>query len=107
MTIHGSDRFLAGAWDWTVLDGCFGNTQIRPTDVDGMIERDLRPRPILGSDYMGATTIQGFGMVNPPTARSEDKTVIGGHQGLPAARRLGLMTAPVTSSTSRPRRPAS
>lgn len=27
-------------WDWAILDGCFGHTRIRPTDVDGLIERN-------------------------------------------------------------------
>ncbi len=39
MTIRSKEVFLQGLWDWAVLDGCFGNTRIRPTDVDGLIER--------------------------------------------------------------------
>lgn len=27
-------------WDYSMLDGCFGDTKIRPTDVDGLIERN-------------------------------------------------------------------
>jgi len=27
-------------WDYSMLDGCFGNTKIRPMDVDGLIERN-------------------------------------------------------------------
>lgn len=39
MTIHNKEAFVEGLWDWAVLDGCFGATKIRPTDVDGLIER--------------------------------------------------------------------
>lgn len=27
-------------WDWGILDGCFGDTKIKPTDIDGFIERN-------------------------------------------------------------------
>ena len=39
-------------------------------------------------------SIREFGLVDPIIARSEDKTVIGGHQRLIAARRLGLKFVP-------------
>ena len=41
-------------------------------------------------------SIRQFGFVQPVLARKEDGTVIGGHQRLLAARRLGLTTVPVT-----------
>jgi hypothetical protein len=41
-------------------------------------------------------SIRQFGFVQPVLARREDQTVIGGHQRLVAARRLGLATVPVT-----------
>jgi DNA modification methylase len=41
-------------------------------------------------------SIRQFGFVAPVLARREDGTVIGGHQRLVAARRLGLATVPVT-----------
>jgi DNA modification methylase len=41
-------------------------------------------------------SIRQFGFVQPVLARREDRTVIGGHQRLIAARRLGLTTVPVT-----------
>jgi DNA modification methylase len=41
-------------------------------------------------------SIRQFGFVQPVLARREDDTVIGGHQRLLAARRLGLTTVPVT-----------
>jgi DNA modification methylase len=41
-------------------------------------------------------SLRQFGFVQPVLARREDQTVIGGHQRLVAARRLGLATVPVT-----------
>ena len=40
-------------------------------------------------------SIEEFGMVAPIIARAADKTVIGGHQRLPAARKLGFNSVPV------------
>lgn len=40
MTIHNIDKFMSTLWDWGILSGCFGETKIRPTDVDGMVERN-------------------------------------------------------------------
>ena len=42
MTIENPDEFLANLWDWAILDGCFGETRIRPTDIDGLVERNGR-----------------------------------------------------------------
>ena len=41
-------------------------------------------------------SLRQFGFVQPVLARREDRTVIGGHQRLVAARRLGLTSVPVT-----------
>src|ERR1035437_3897488 len=41
-------------------------------------------------------SVRQFGFVQPVLARREDQTVIGGHQRLVAARRLGYTTVPVT-----------
>lgn len=30
---------MQNIWDWGILDGCFGDTKIKPTDLDGFIER--------------------------------------------------------------------
>ena len=40
MSIHNPEKFVSTLWDWKCLDGCFGNTRIRPTDVDGFVERN-------------------------------------------------------------------
>jgi hypothetical protein len=39
MTINNPEAFCASLWDWGCLDGCFGETRIKPTDLDGLIER--------------------------------------------------------------------
>jgi len=62
---------------------------------------DLRPDPAnprrISDQELEALTrsIREFGLVDPIIARREDKTVIGGHQRLLAARRLGYKTVPV------------
>ncbi|HPU62135.1 MAG TPA: hypothetical protein PK300_08395 [Bacillota bacterium] len=40
MTINNINAFMSGLWDWSILDGCFGNTKIKVTDIDGMVERN-------------------------------------------------------------------
>jgi DNA modification methylase len=63
---------------------------------------DLRPDPAnprrISEDELDALerSLRQFGFVQPVLARREDQTVIGGHQRLVAARRLGLTTVPVT-----------
>jgi len=62
----------------------------------------LRPDPAnprrIGEDELEALTrsLRQFGFVQPVLARRADATVIGGHQRLVAARRLGLTSVPVT-----------
>ena len=62
----------------------------------------LRPDPAnprrIGEEELDALerSLHQFGFVEPVLARREDRTVIGGHQRLVAARRLGLATVPVT-----------
>jgi DNA modification methylase len=62
---------------------------------------DLNPDPAnprrIGDAELEALTrsIQEFGLVDPIIARREDSIVIGGHQRLLAARRLGYKTVPV------------
>lgn len=40
MTIENERAYLDGIWDWAILDGCFGDTKIKPTDIDGLVERN-------------------------------------------------------------------
>jgi DNA modification methylase len=62
---------------------------------------DLRPDPAnprrISDDELDALTraIRQWGMVQPLVARREDHIVIGGHQRLVAAIRLGMTTVPV------------
>jgi ParB-like chromosome segregation protein Spo0J len=73
-----------------------------PLTVDEVPIDDLRPDPAnprrIGEDELDALerSLRQFGFVQPVLARREDQTVIGGHQRLVAARRLGLTTVPVT-----------
>jgi hypothetical protein len=39
MTINNAHNYLSNVWDWGCLDNCFGNSRIRPMDIDGYIER--------------------------------------------------------------------
>jgi DNA modification methylase len=70
--------------------------------VDEVPIDDLRPDPAnprrISEDELDALerSLRQFGFVQPVLARREDRTVIGGHQRLVAARRLGLATVPVT-----------
>ena len=70
--------------------------------VEAVALDDLRPDPAnprrIGEDELDALTrsLRQFGFVQPVLARREDRTVIGGHQRLVAARRLGLTTVPVS-----------
>lgn len=40
MTIRNVGAYLKSLWDWGLLNGCFGSTRIKPTDIDGMVERN-------------------------------------------------------------------
>ncbi len=74
-----------------------------PTLVIEQVAIDLlRPDPAnprrISEDELDALerSLRQFGFVQPVLARRDDVTVIGGHQRLVAARRLGLTTVPVT-----------
>jgi DNA modification methylase len=69
---------------------------IEPIPIDGLRPDPANPRHI-SEDELEALerSLQKFGFVEPVVARREDATVIGGHQRLLAARRLGLTTVPV------------
>ncbi len=68
---------------------------------DGGATHELRPDPanprrISDAESEALTrSVREYGMVQPIIARREDRTVIGGHQRLVAARRLGMKTVPV------------
>ena len=64
----------------------------RPVSTSvSVIARSRRPSGVSGM----TRSIHEFGLVDPIIARREDRAVIGGHQRLLAARRLGLAEVPV------------
>ncbi|MGO9179074.1 MAG: site-specific DNA-methyltransferase [Candidatus Limnocylindrales bacterium] len=69
--------------------------------VEQVLIDHLRPDPAnprrIGEEELDALerSLRQFGFVQPVVARREDATVIGGHQRLVAARRLGLTSIPV------------
>jgi hypothetical protein len=40
MTIQNWTAYKDSLWDWKILNGCFGETKIEPTDIDGFVERN-------------------------------------------------------------------
>ncbi len=74
---------------------------IKQIQIEQLPIGDLRPDPANPrriSDHELETltrSISEFGLIDPIIARREDKMVIGGHQRLLAARKLGYKTVPV------------
>ena len=70
-------------------------------EITNLPIRDLRPDPAnprrISDEELESLTrsIREFGLIDPIIARREDKVVIGGHQRLLAARKLGLKQVPV------------
>jgi len=70
--------------------------QITQVGIEELRPDPANPRRISDEELESLTrSIREFGLVDPIIARKEDKTVIGGHQRLLAARRLGYKTVPV------------
>lgn len=70
---------------------------VEQVPIDLLRPDPANPRRISDEDLDSLErSIREFGFVQPILARREDDTVIGGHQRLVAARRLGLQTVPVT-----------
>jgi DNA modification methylase len=70
--------------------------QIDQVSINELKPDPANPRRISDQELEALTrSIREFGMVDPIVARKEDKMVIGGHQRLLAARRLGYKTVPV------------
>ena len=64
--------------------------------IDELRPDPANPRRISDAQLEALTkSLKEYGFVQPVLARREDKTVIGGHQRLTAARRLGYKTVPV------------
>src|ERR687891_1715704 len=72
-----------------------------PLVIEHLPIGELRPDPAnprrISDEELESLTrsLRQFGFVQPVIARRQDKVVIGGHQRLVAARRLGLKTVPV------------
>ncbi len=64
--------------------------------IDDLHPDPANPRRVSDAELDSLTrSMRQFGFVDPVIARREDKKVIGGHQRLVAARRLGLASVPV------------
>jgi DNA modification methylase len=80
----------------------FTTSSLSTLTVEQVPIDDLRPDPAnprrISDEELDALerSLRQFGVVQPVLARREDRTVIGGHQRLVAARRLGLTSIPVT-----------
>jgi len=87
----------------TVEAGTMTNATTHPLTIEHIAIADLRPDPanprrISDAELEALTrSIRQFGLVDPIICRREDRTIIGGHQRLVAARRLGLKSVPVIS----------
>ena len=69
---------------------------IEHVDIDELRPDPANPRRISDAELEALTrSIREFGLVDPIIARHHDRIVIGGHQRLLAARKLGLKTVPV------------
>jgi DNA modification methylase len=70
--------------------------QIEHVDIEMLKPDGANPRKISDVELESLTrSLREWGFVQPVLARKTDKVVIGGHQRLLAARRLGLKTVPV------------
>jgi DNA modification methylase len=70
--------------------------QIIQVPIDDLRPDPANPRRISDSELDALTrSLREFGFVQPVLARRDDKLVVGGHQRLVAARRLGWKTVPV------------
>jgi DNA modification methylase len=70
--------------------------QIEHVDIETLRPNPANPRRISDAELESLTrSLREWGFVQPVLARREDKTVIGGHQRLLAARKLGMKTVPV------------
>jgi len=70
--------------------------QIVQVPISALRPDPANPRRIGEAELESLTrSIKQFGMVSPIVVRQEDKVVIGGHQRLVAARKLGYKTVPV------------
>ena len=68
---------------------------IEQVPIEDLRPDAFNPRRISDAELEALTrSLQQFGFVDPVIARRADKTVVGGHQRLLAARRLGYAEVP-------------
>jgi DNA modification methylase len=68
---------------------------IEHVDIDSLHPDPANPRRIAAAELEALTrSLKEWGFVQPVLARREDRVVIGGHQRLLAARKLGIKTVP-------------
>jgi DNA modification methylase len=73
-----------------------GELRIEHLPIDDLRPDPANPRKIGDAELESLVrSIREFGLVQPVLARREGRTVVGGHQRLLAARKLGLKTVPV------------
>lgn len=84
MTIQNTDRYLRNLWDWGCLDGCFGDSKVRPTDIDGFVERRGRFL-VIETKEPTAKVSQGQEITFQALARTRLFTIliVWGHPGKP------------------------
>ncbi len=72
------------------------NMQVEYVAIDTLRPDPANPRRISDAEMEALTrSLREYGFLQPVIARREDRAVIGGHQRLVAARRLGMKTVPV------------
>jgi DNA modification methylase len=70
--------------------------QIEHVDIESLRPDPANPRRISPAELEALTrSLREYGFLQPVLARRDDNTVVGGHQRLLAARRLGMKTVPV------------
>jgi len=70
--------------------------QIEHVAIDSLRPDPANPRRISDAELEALTrSLREWGFVQPVIARREDRTVVGGHQRLLAARKLGIKSVPV------------
>jgi len=70
---------------------------VKQVPIDDLHPDPANPRRISDEELESLTrSMRRYGLVQPIVVRKEDSTVIGGHQRLVAARRLGMDEVPVT-----------
>ena len=75
---------------------CVAPIAVRYVPISSLLPASYNPRT-MPEDEMAALveSIRAFGFVDPAIVRRSDRLVIGGHQRIEAARRLGMLEVPV------------